>query len=136
MKKTLFVLILSFLIISSCSSTPSVILDETYYLFSLGFEGKEDRSRAFGNQLELVATYSSNEKGNILENSQITVNGYDCSINSINPQSFQLGQDLKVSISCSESFEESQINGSIVLEYLQGSTQRLAQGEFLLTVED
>ena len=83
MKKTLFVLILSFLIISSCSSTPSVILDETYYLFSLGFEGKEDRSRAFGNQLELVATYSSNEKGNILENSQITVNGYDCSINSI-----------------------------------------------------
>ena len=136
MKTYLVMIVLVTLLFSACSTGPSEILEEPLYDFSLGFDGKPERSKAFGNQLELVATYTANEKGNILEDSSITIEGNECTIDSINPQSFQLGQDVKVMVSCSKPFEEPQIQGTIILDYLQGSNQRFAQGEFLLTIED
>lgn len=136
MKTYLVMIVLVTLLFSACSTGPSEILEEPLYDFSLGFDGKPERSKAFGNQLELVATYTANEKGNILEGSSMTIEGNECTIDSINPQSFQLGQDVKVVASCSKSFEEPQIQGTIILDYLQGSNQRFAQGEFLLTIED
>lgn len=136
MKTYLVMIVLVTLLFSACSTGPSEILEEPLYDFSLGFDGKPERSKAFGNQLELVATYTANDKGNILEDSSMTIEGNECTIDSINPQSFQLGQDVKVMASCSKSFEEPQIQGTIILDYLQGSNQRFAQGEFLLTIED
>lgn len=137
MKNFLSIVILSFFLFSGCSSGEySEILKDEYFTFSLGFDGEVERSKVTGNQIELVATYTSNNKGNILENNIILIEGYECSIDSLNPQSFQLGQELKITASCTDSFEESQIEGTLVLEYLQGSTQRLSQAEFFLTVEE
>jgi hypothetical protein len=137
MKKSLLLIITALFIFSACSSgQQEPILEEETLTFELGFDGEAQRSIVTKNTLELVVTYTSNNKGNILENNKILVNNVECPITSITPKSFQLGEELSIKATCANDFKEPQINGIIILEYLQGSTQRLAQGEFLLTVED
>jgi hypothetical protein len=136
MKKTFLIILTSLFIFSACSSgQPEPILAEEKLSFELGFDGEPQRSIIGENTLELVVTYTSNNKGNILQNNRILVNDIECPISSITPESFQLGEELTIRATCSDDFKTPQIEGTIILEYLQGSTQRLTQGEFLLTVD-
>ncbi len=135
MKKFLILLFGVLFLFSSCSSGEEVILDEEYFEFSFGFLGSPERSSGTSNSLELLASYSSNQVGNILENNQVFIENNVCEIDLINPQSFQYAQEVKIKVICEKPFKTPQVNGTLNIEYLEGSTQRISQGNFLITID-